>query len=87
MKKTIITLTLILGMAAGAVAQPLGGGLFQRGETSDSHGDRSNGGPMLPTQHGFIDDQNADESPLGSGIAVLVALGGAYLVGRRRKAE
>ena len=83
MKKTIITLTLILGMAAGAVAQPLGGGLFQRGETSDSHGDRSSSKPMLPTQHGFIDDQNADES----GIAVLVALGGAYLVGRRRKAE
>ena len=73
-------------MAAGAVAQPLGGGLFQRGETSDSHGDRSSSKPLLPTQHGFTDDQNAD-GPLGSGIAVLVALGGAYLVGRRRKAE
>ena len=87
MKKLTLTIAIILGMAAGAVAQPLGGGLFQRGETSDSHGDRSSSKPMLPTQHGFIDDQNADESPLGSGIAVLVALGGAYLVGRRRKAE
>ena len=86
MKKLTLTIAILISMAAGAVAQPLGGGLFQRGETSDSHGDRSSSMPLLPTQHGFTDDQNAD-GPLGSGIAVLVALGGAYLVGRRRKAE
>ncbi|MBR0178425.1 MAG: hypothetical protein IJQ11_13480 [Bacteroidales bacterium] len=86
MKKLTLTIAILISMAAGAVAQPLGGGLFQRGETSDSHGDRSSSKPLLPTQHGFTDDQNAD-GPLGSGIAVLVALGGAYLVGRRRKAE
>jgi hypothetical protein len=36
----------------------------------------------LPITHGSNDDQNA---PLGSGIAVLTALGAAYLVGKRRK--
>ena len=86
MKKLIITTAIILGTSMMTLGQPNGGGLFQRGETSDSHGDRSSSMPLLPTQHGFTDDQNAD-GPLGSGIAVLAALGGAYLVGRRRKAE
>ena len=35
MKKTITTLTFILGLAIGAMAQMAGGGLFQRGAVSD----------------------------------------------------
>jgi len=41
---------------------------------------------MLPTQHGATGDQNAD-GPIGSGIAVLLGLGGAYLVGKKRREE
>ena len=38
----------------------------------------------LPSGHGATDDTNA---PLGSGIAVLMGLGAAYLVGKRRKED
>ena len=41
------------------------------------------GNPGLP---GFGDENNQD-SPLGSGLAVLVGLGAAYLVGKKRKEE
>jgi hypothetical protein len=38
----------------------------------------------LPSGHGDTDDTSA---PLGSGIAVLMGLGAAYLVGKKRKEE
>jgi hypothetical protein len=41
-------------------------------------------GLMLPTEHGLTTDETA---PLGSGIAVLMGLGAAYLVGKRRKED
>ena len=40
---------------------------------------------MLPTAHNLNGDQNATESPLGGGLALLLSLGGAYLVAKRRK--
>lgn len=87
MKKLTLTIAIILGMAAGAVAQPSGGGLFQRGDMAETNSSRNNGNAlMLPTQHGATGDQNAD-GPIGSGIAVLLGLGGAYLVGKKRREE
>ena len=61
-----------------------GGGMFQRGATRDYtlFGDRNGSLLNLPSIHGAEDDQDA---PLGSGIAVLTVLGGAYLIGKRRK--
>jgi hypothetical protein len=47
-------------------------------------GNTRNGGLVLPTEHGATDDANA---PLGSGIAVLMGLGAAYLINRKRKEE
>ena len=38
--------------------------------------------PLLPGSHGVNGDQDA---PLGSGLLVLTALGGAYLLRRREK--
>ena len=38
----------------------------------------------LPSGHGATDDANA---PLGSGIAVLVGLGAAYTLGKKRKED
>ena len=38
----------------------------------------------LPSIHGGSDDV---EAPLGSGIAVLVGLGAAYLIGKKRSEE
>lgn len=92
MKKLIITTAIVLGMAMTSFADPNGGGLFQRGLTPDDEyyglgyynlNRDGSGTPMLPN-HGLND--NAD-APLGTGIALLTALGGAYLVAKRRKED
>jgi len=86
MKKTVLTIAIVLGLGLTSFADPNGGGMFQRG-TSESEfygsGWRENDMPALPN-HGQTTDQNA---PLGTGIAVLTALGAAYLVGKRRKED
>ena len=85
MKKLIITIAIVLGLCMTSFAD--GGGLFQRGanpeQESGIYGNRTTGAntPALPT-HGLENNQDA---PLGTGIAILGALGGAYLVGKRRK--
>ena len=94
MKKTILTIVLILGLTMTTFAD---GGLFKRGYNAQNgssgysyfgaktEGDNASGVamPLLP-QHGQETNQPA---PLGSGIAVLLSLGAAYLVGKKRKAE
>jgi hypothetical protein len=93
MKKTIITLTLILGITMTSFAE---GGLFNRGNNA-KYGQNSGyiyfiaqdpvredvAMPLLPN-HGESGNQPA---PLGSGIAVLMGLGAAYLVGKKRREE
>ena len=90
MKKTLLTIAIILGLGMTTFADPNGGGLFQRGLTPDEeyyglgyYNINRDGEPLLPN-HGLND--NAD-APLGTGIAVLTALGAAYLVGKRRHEE
>ena len=91
MKKLTITFAIILGIGVSAVAQQPGGGLFQRGCVSDEQyygggyfNDRN--GSMMPVLpgHNFSDNKDAN-SPLGSGVAVLLGLGAAYAIGKRRK--
>ena len=88
MKKLIVTTAIILGLATTALADPNGGGLFQRGISPEREGlysaRETPSSPMLPN-HGLPDNQDADQLPLGSGIAVLLGLGGAYLVAKKRK--
>ena len=89
MKKLIITIAIVLGMGLTTFAHDdaHGGGLFQRGSIeNNSHGfylDRNGGllSPDLPA-HGLTGNQDA---PIGTGIAVLLGLGAAYLVGKKRK--
>ena len=87
MKKLALTIAIVLGLGLTSFADPDGGGLFQRGPMPRQTGyfnDRAEGfAPMLPA-HGQTGNQAA---PLGSGIAVLTALGAAYLVGKRRKED
>ena len=94
MKKTIITLSLLLGLTMTTFAD---GGLFKRGYNAENgasgynyfgakaEGDNA-GSPAMPLlpQHGEDTNQPA---PLGSGIVLLAALGGAYLVGKKRREE
>ena len=85
MKKLALTFAIVLGLSMTTFANPNGGGLFQRG-TTDETINREGGSlasPGLPG-HGEDDDQDGNQTPLGSGIAVLMGLGAAYLVGKKR---
>ena len=84
MKKLALTIAIVLGLGLTTFADPSTGGLFQKGSTPDyERGNRTaTDMPMLPN-HG--ESTNQDATPLGSGIAVLLGLGAAYLVGKKRK--
>jgi hypothetical protein len=82
MKKLALSIAIVLGLSLTSFADPNGGGLFQRGESTQQGMTRTDT-PMLPT-HGETTNQDA---PVGSGIAVLLGLGAAYLVGKKRREE
>ena len=86
MKKLALTLAIVLGLSMASFAN--GGGLFGQGQavaeesnTSVMSGTRLGGVPALPG-HGSEGNQPA---PLGSGIAVLIGLGAAYAVAKKRE--
>lgn len=86
MKKTIMTIAIVLGLSTAAFAE-YGGGLFKRGYVTDEEyygaGTQGNRKPLLPN-HNMDDNQDAD-APLGSGIAVLLGLGAAYMMSKKRR--
>ena len=101
MKKLVVTIAIVLGMGLTTFAQDMafaqneafatGGGLMGRGGIESGNVfapglmlDLDALMPALP-EHGETDNQNA--APLGSGIALLLGLGGAYLVAKKRKEE
>ena len=87
MKKLALTIAIVLGLSMTTFAD--GGGLFQRGANPEQeggiYGNRTTGAgtPALPT-HGETTNQDA---PLGTGIAVLTALGAGYVMAKRRREE
>jgi len=92
MKRFITTIAIVLGLSMTLFAQ---GGLFHRGANADGSpaevsitGDGTkgpdDGTPMLPIHNQNGSDQSA---PLGSGIALLTALGAGYVVAKRRREE
>ena len=80
MKKLALTIAIVLGLSMASFAD--GGGLFQRG-TSEKEAEFVNRDGVLPGLPGHNLSGNQD-APLGTGIAVLTALGAAYLVGKKR---
>ena len=94
MKKTIITLTILLGLSLTTFAD---GGLFSRGNNAKNGGsgytyfngtkqtDRDGDTPILP-YHNQTTNQDAN-APMGSGIAMLMGLGVAYWMVEKRKKE
>ena len=89
MKKLVLTIAVVLGLSLTTFADN-DGGLFQRGAsepTSGIYGDRDGETlmtPGLPMNHNMNGNQDA---PLGSGIAVLLGLGAAYMVAKKRKED
>lgn len=84
MKKLALTVAIVLSMGLTVMAQD--GGLLNRGVSFDKQeksGLRGDGTPALPP---FGDDDNHD-GPLGGGVAVLLGLGAAYLIGKKRNEE
>jgi hypothetical protein len=88
MKKIALTIAIVLGMGISAMAQT-DGGLFGRGleeeafSTEWDYQTLSGSGLLsLPGTHGSGQDATA---PLGTGIVILLSLGGTYLVAKRRK--
>ena len=95
MKKLVLTIAIVLMMGTTVFAQNGGGALKRSKEYQENlnanrmnyrGGMRNTATPYLP---GFNSDEDYDgtQSPLGSGVAVLVGLGAAYLVGKRRKED
>lgn len=91
MKKIALTIAIVLGLGLTTFADPNGSGLFQRGIVSDEeyygtgYYDNWHRSGLLPPGlpgHNAMEDQDA---PLGSGIAVLLGLSGAYLVAKKRR--
>ena len=92
MKKLMMTFALVLAMGIGAFAQEGEGGMLRRSkeyqETYRNDGrTRGEGDGLslgLPTEFGATGDFDG-AAPLGSGIAVLLGMGAAYMVGKKRK--
>ena len=81
MKKITMTLVILLGLTMSSFAQ---GGLFSKGATRDGNDNTSlSNGPLLPG-HGGDGDVSA---PLGTGTALLLGFGAAYLVSKRNRKE
>ena len=88
MKKTLLTIAIVLGMTLGAVAQKQGGGLFgmgdQRQADSYDYSVYTRGGSLLlPDSHGETGDQPV--APLGGGALLLIGFGAAYVLKKRKK--
>jgi hypothetical protein len=87
MKKLALTIAVVLTMGLSVYAQD--GGLLNRGVSFDKQ-DRSlikgdQDPPLPPGGHGLTGNQPG--APLGSGVAVLLGLGAAYLIGKKRNEE
>ena len=86
MKKLVLTIAIVLGMAIGAFAQ--NNGLFGYGQSraDESYDSRTTlTGFALPGEHGVSGDVSANDTPVGSGVVLLIGLGAAYAMSKRRK--
>jgi len=88
MKKTILTIAIILGLGLVGFGQneTNKGGLFSRGDTPQDRARDNEVLPLLPSTYGNHQDADANV-PLGEGLFVLTALGAAYAIGRKRREE
>jgi hypothetical protein len=86
MKKLALTIAVVLGLGLTTFANTNDGGLFQRGASEPASmeifGNRDVT-PLLPI-HG---EPGNGDAPLGSGVAVLLGLGAAYMVAKKRKED
>ena len=98
MKKLVLTTALILALGLTTFAQSGGGALrrskeyreyMNAGKMNNQAGGlrTTNNTPLLPDGFGNPGDFDGTDAPLGSGIAVLIGLGAAYAIGKKRKED
>ena len=82
MKKLALTIAIVLTMGLGASAQSLLG--WDDNDLSNDNPRSTT--PVIPASYGSVNDANGngETTPLGSGIAVLVGLGAAYALKKRK---
>ena len=89
MKKLSLIIAIVFGLCMTTFANG-GGGLFKRGYVTDEEyygaGTSLFKGPGFPglPSHGGDEDDDAD-TPVGTGIALMTALGAAYLADKKRR--
>lgn len=82
MKKLALTIAIVLTMGLCASAQSL----LQKEHMDYVPGDRDDiTTPSIPYIHGNANDQNGDGAPLGSGVVVLLGMGAAYAMKKKRE--
>lgn len=96
MKKTLLTIAIVISLNFTVFAQYEGGGLFKYGEVKEEPIYELNLDyldftlkldptlPNLPLQHGSTDSQSA---PLGNGVLLFIGLGAAYAIRRAEKRQ
>lgn len=90
MKKLVMTIAIVLSMGAMTFAQEISSetyeerGFFGKGGIFSKQG--GDDVPLIDFEHEQEDDQDSN-GPLGSGIAVLMGLGAAYMVAKKRKED
>ena len=82
MKKILFTIALALIMSVGVMAQN-NDAFVNDWEKSSRISDPATVGLLMPNT--IIGNTSNSPAPLGSGLLVLTALGGAYAVSRKRK--
>ena len=86
MKKLALTIAIVLGLSLTTFANN-DGGLFQRGASEPTSGiDGTRDGILGPNLPGHGETGDVD-APLGSGVAVLLGLGAAYMVAKKRNED
>ena len=94
MKKLALTIAIVLGLSVTTFAD--GGGLFNRADNAKNgasgytyfSGNRETVDPSVITPALPAHNQEGNQdAPLGSGIAVLMGLGAAYMVAKKRKED
>ena len=86
MKKLALTIAIVLGLSLTTFANSNDGGLFQRGASESTNGLYGDRGGSLPGLPGHNQEGNQD-APLSGGIAVMLGLGAAYMVAKKRKED
>ena len=88
MKKLIMTIAIVLGLGMSTFAQEVEV-VEERGLFGKGNGVFRNPGDELAINLPGLDYETTEDQdgPLGSGIAVLMGLGAAYMVAKKRKED